>query len=50
MDRYVLEFLDTNKIGNEREFQKSILTNLKNFIFETGKAFSFIGNEHRVQV
>ena len=32
MDSYVLEFLDAPKIGNEREFQKSILENLKNFI------------------
>lgn len=39
MDSYVLEFLDAPKIGNEREFQKSILDNLKNFILEIGKDF-----------
>ena len=50
MDSYVLEFLNAPKIGNEREFQKSILENLKNFILEIGKDFSFIGNEYRVQV
>ena len=50
MDSYVLEFLDAPKIGNEREFQKSILENLKNFILEIGKDFSFISNEYRVQV
>ncbi|MGX7112253.1 PDDEXK nuclease domain-containing protein [Gemella cuniculi] len=50
MDSYVLEFLDAPKIGNERDFQKSILENLKNFILEIGKDFSFIGNEYRVQV
>lgn len=50
MDNYVLEFLDAPKIGNERDFQKSILENLKNFILEIGKDFSFIGNEYRVQV
>ena len=50
MDSYVLEFLDAPKIGNEREFQKSILDNLKNFILEIGKDFSFISNEYRVQV
>ena len=49
MDNYVLEFLDAPKIGNERDFQKSILENLKNFILEIGKDFSFIGNEYRVQ-
>lgn len=50
MDSYVLEFLDVPKVGSEREFQKSILENLKNFILEIGKDFSFIGNEYRVQV
>lgn len=50
MDSYVLEFLDAPKIGNERDFQKSILENLKNFVLEIGKDFSFIGNEYRVQV
>ena len=50
MDSYVLEFLDTPKIGSDRDFQKSILENLKNFILEIGKDFTFIGNEYRVQV
>ena len=50
LDKYVLEFLDTPKGGNERDFQKSILENLKNFVLEIGKGFSFIGNEYRVQV
>ena len=50
LDKYVLEFLDTPKGGNERDFQKSILENLKNFVLEIGKDFSFIGNEYRVQV
>lgn len=50
MDSYVLEFLDVPKIESERDFQKSILENLKNFILEIGKDFSFIGNEYRVQV
>ncbi len=50
MDNYALEFLDAPKIGNERDFQKSILENLRNFILEIGKDFSFIGNEYRVQI
>ena len=50
MDSYVLEFIDAPKFGNEREFQKAILDNIKNFILEIGKDFSFIGNEYRVQV
>ena len=50
MDSYVLEFLDVPKIESERDFQKSILENLKNFILEIGKDLSFIGNEYSVQV
>lgn len=49
MDSYALEFLDTPKIGSDRDFQKSILENLKNFILETGKDFTFIRSEYRVQ-
>ena len=50
LDKYVLEFLDAPKGGSEKDFQKSILENLKNFVLEIGKDFSFIGNEYRVQV
>jgi len=50
LDKYVLEFLDALKGGNERDFQKSILENLKNSVLEIEKDFSFIGNEYRVQV
>ena len=50
LDKYVLEFLDAPNGGNERDFQKSILENLKNFVLEIGKDFSFIGNEYRVQI
>ena len=37
LDKYVLEFLDAPKSGSEKDFQKSILENLKNFVLETGK-------------
>ena len=37
LDKYVLEFLDAPKGGNEKDFQKSIPENLKNFVLETGK-------------
>ncbi len=50
MDSYVLEFLDSPRINSEHDFQKSILENLKTFILEIGKDFSFIGSEYRLQV
>lgn len=50
LDSYVLEFLDLPERFSELEFQRAILLNLKNFILEIGRDFSFIGEEYRVQV
>jgi predicted nuclease of restriction endonuclease-like (RecB) superfamily len=49
-DNYVLEFLDIPHSHKERELRKAILANLKDFILEFGKDFSFVGEEYRVQV
>jgi len=50
LDTYVLEFLDLPEHYSERNFRKAITDNLKQFILEFGKAFTFIGEEYRVQV
>ena len=50
LDTYVLEFLDLPEQYSERNFRKAIIDNLKNFILEFGKDFTFIGEEYRVQV
>lgn len=50
LDKYVLDFLDVPETVSERDLQKSIIRNLKNFILEIGKDFTFIGEEYRVQV
>ena len=49
-DNYILEFLDIPHNHKERELRKAILANLKDFILEFGKDFSFVGEEYRVQV
>lgn len=49
-DNYVLEFLDIPHKHKEHELRKAILANLKDFILEFGKDFSFVGEEYRVQV
>lgn len=49
-DTYVLDFLDLPKSYSERDLQKAIILNLKDFILELGKDFTFIAEEHRVQV
>jgi predicted nuclease of restriction endonuclease-like (RecB) superfamily len=50
LDTYVLEFLDLPEKYNERDLQKAIIHNLKNFILEAGRDFTFVGEEYRVQV
>ena len=50
LDNYVLDFLDLPDKVSEKDLEKSILNNLKSFILEIGKDFTFIGEEYRVQV
>ena len=50
LDSYVLEFLDLPTKYSENDLKRAIVQNLKNFILEIGKDFSFVGEEYRVQV
>lgn len=50
MDTYVVEFLDLPKIYKEQDFRKALIHNMKDFILELGKDFTFIDEEYRVQV
>ena len=50
LDNYVLDFLDVPESMSEHDLQKSIIRNLKDFILEIGKDFTFVGEEYRVQV
>ena len=50
LDQYSLEFLDLPNNYLEKDLKKAIVHNLKDFILEIGKDFSFIGEEYRVQV
>ncbi len=49
-DTYMLDFLSLPKQYSEKELQKAIIKNLKHFILEFGKDFSFVGEEYRLQV
>ena len=49
-DSYVLEFLDVPERYKEKELRKAIIANLRDFILEFGKDFTFVGEEYRVQV
>ena len=50
LDTYSLEFLDLPNEFSEKDLKTSIIKNLKDFILEIGKDFTFIGDEYRVQV
>jgi predicted nuclease of restriction endonuclease-like (RecB) superfamily len=50
LDTYVLEFLNLPERFSEHDFKKAIIGNLKNFILEIGKDFTYIGEEYRVSV
>ncbi len=45
LDSYVLEFLDLPEQYSENNLKKAIIGNLKSFILEFGKDFTFIGEE-----
>ena len=50
LDPYVLEFLNVPVEYNERNLRRAIIENLKKFLLEFGRDFSFIGEEYRIQV
>ena len=50
LDSYVLEFLDLPEQYSENNLKKAIIGNLKKFILEFGRDFTFVGEEYRVQV
>lgn len=50
LDQYSLEFLDLPNNYSENDLRKTIVHNLKDFILEIGKDFTFVGEEYRVQV
>jgi len=50
MDSYVLDFLNLPESHHESALQKAIIANMKKFLLEIGKDFTFFGEEFRVQV
>lgn len=50
LDSYIIEFLDLPKNFKESDLRKGLIQNMKEFILEVGKGFTFIDEEYRVQV
>ncbi len=46
----MLDFLDLPDTVSEKDLQNAIIKNLKDFILEIGKDFTFVGEEYRIQV
>ena len=49
-DSYVFEFLNLPERHSEKDLQRGLIKQMKNFILELGKDFLFIGEEYKVQV
>ena len=49
-DKYIFEFLDLPEPHNESDFQKALISRLKQFILELGRDFVFMGEEYHLQV
>ncbi len=49
-DSYVFEFLNLSESHNEEDLQKGLIRQMKNFILELGKDFTFVGEEYKLQV
>lgn len=50
LDSYVIEFLNLPSNFKEADLRKGLIRNMKDFILEVGKDFTFIDEEFRVQV
>jgi predicted nuclease of restriction endonuclease-like (RecB) superfamily len=50
LDSYVIEFLNLPSNFKESDLRKGLIRNMKDFILEVGKDFTFIDEEYRVQV
>lgn len=50
LDTYSLEFLDLPSEFSEKDLKKAIISNMKKFILEIGKDFTYVGEEYRIQV
>lgn len=50
LDSYVLEFLDLPNEYSEKDLQNALISNIRDFILELGKDFTFVGQNYRLMV
>lgn len=49
-DKYIFEFLDLPEQHSEKDLEKALIENFKNFILEIGRGFAYLGRQFRLQV
>lgn len=49
-DEYMLEFLNLKNEYSERELEKAILDNLRDFFLEFGRSFTFVGSQYSIEI
>ena len=48
-DTYVFDFIDKNKINNERDLTNSLIDNIIKFLQEPGPGFALVGKEYKLK-
>jgi len=49
-DPYQFDFLTLRAAAHERDVERALVTRVKDLLLELGKGFSFIGNQHHLEV
>lgn len=49
-DEYTFDFLGLAEEYSERELEQSLVGNIRRFLAEMGGAYTFVGNQHRLEV
>lgn len=49
-DPYIFEFLDLPEVHSEKDLENALTQNLRKFILEIGKGFTYMGTQFRLQV
>lgn len=49
-DHYTFDFLELAQEHSERQLEQALVQNLRNFLAEMGGTFTFVGNQHRLEV
>jgi predicted nuclease of restriction endonuclease-like (RecB) superfamily len=49
-DDYLMDFISSGDIEDERVFEEKVVADIKNFIMRMGTGFAFIGNQYRIEI